>query len=118
MPGPYSMERQMSADYRDMVREQWRQRLGWDKLSEAEQEQLGRYAMYNYSLGKHTQGDIESVKYGGRLVVLDDGSRWEVDSVDEYTAETWGDSTKVVVIDDTMYNLDGAESISVTEELD
>ncbi|MEE6288797.1 hypothetical protein V2J52_14175 [Georgenia sp. MJ173] len=108
----------MSTDYRDLIDESWRERLGWDKLSEAEQDQLGRYALYNYGLGKHTQADIESVKYGGRLVTLDDGSRWEVDSLDEYTAERWGYLTKVVVIDDKMYNLDDAEAISVTEETD
>ena len=60
--------------------------------------------------------DIDEVKYDGRLVILEDGSCWEVDAIDASTADLWGALTKVAVIDDVMYNLDSAEHVDVTEE--
>lgn len=52
-----------------------------------------------------------------RFIVLDNGSRWEVDSLDSSTAEYWNFLDDVVVIDGKMYNLEGAESVDVTEEI-
>jgi hypothetical protein len=60
--------------------------------------------------------DIEEVKYDGRLIILDDGSRWEVESFDSSTADMWGAMDKVVVIDDEMYKLEDLEKVSVTQE--
>jgi len=69
-----------------------------------------------YQLGQHVVADIEEVKYDGRLIILDDGSRWEVESFDSSTADMWGAMDKVVVIDDEMYKLEDLEKVSVTQE--
>lgn len=85
-------------------------------LTAEQQEALLRWGMRMYQLGQHVVADIEEIKYDGRLIILDDGSRWEVDSFDSSTAEMWGPMEKVVVIDDEMYKLDDLEKVSVTQE--
>lgn len=107
----------MSFDYESLVPESWHGRLGWERLSADERSMLGQFSLYMFRLGQERTGQIVNVEYGGRLVILDDGSRWEVDSLDEYTAESWGVLTKVLIIDDKMYNLDDAEHILVEEDL-
>ena len=72
--------------------------------------------MDNYGLGQHVVSEIDKVKYDGRLIVLEDGSRWEVSSGDVDEAESWDPLDKVVVIDDEMYNIEHAPKISVEEE--
>ena len=66
-----------------------------------------------YGIGQHKVGDIHEIKYDGRVVVLDDGSRWEVELS---TIDFWGEFTNVAIIDDEMYRLE--ESVSVTEDFD
>lgn len=89
---------------------------GSDSLTAEQQEALLNWGMRMYQLGQYVVADIDEIKYDGRLIVLDDGSRWEVDSFDSSTAETWGPMEKVVVIDDEMYKLDDLEKVSVTQE--
>jgi hypothetical protein len=103
-------------DYDSLVPEHWHERLGWNSLPAELREAIGEFGFYMYRLGTPTMGDIDQVKYDGRLVVLDDGSRWEVNSADTYTADMWSPVTKVIVIDDVMYNLDDAEHVDVTED--
>lgn len=103
-------------DYASLVPESWYARLGWDALTPAQRSVIGEYGFYMFKLGSPTVEDIDEVKYDGRLVILDDGSRWEVDAIDAVTADLWGSLTKVAVIDDVMYNLDTAEHVEVTEE--
>jgi hypothetical protein len=81
-----------------------------------QQEALVDWGMRMYQLGQHVVADIEEVKYDGRLIILDDGSRWEVESFDSSTADMWGAMDKVVVIDDEMYKLEDLEKVSVTQE--
>ena len=64
-----------------------------------------------YGIGQHKVGDIHEIKYDGRVVILDDGSRWEVELS---TIDFWGEFTNVAIIDDEMYRLE--ESVSVTED--
>jgi hypothetical protein len=85
-------------------------------LTEKQKEALTNSALRMYQLGQHVVANIDEIKYDGRLVILDDGSRWEVDSFDSGTAEMWGFLDKVVVIDDEMYKLDDLEKVSVTQE--
>jgi hypothetical protein len=85
-------------------------------LTAEQQEALLSWRMRMYQLGQHVVADIEEIKYDGRLIILDDGSRWEVDSFDSSTAEMWGPMEKVVIIDDEMYKLDDLEKVSVTQE--
>jgi hypothetical protein len=56
------------------------------------------------------------VKYEGHLVVLDDGTRWEVDTIDTGTAELWSAMDHVLVADGEMWKLDDNEKIAVTED--
>ena len=49
-------------------------------------------------------------------MILDDGTRWEVDSTDASTCEFWPEFTKVVIIDGEMYHIEDAEKVSVQEE--
>lgn len=89
---------------------------GSDSLTAEQQEALLNWGMRMYQLGQHVVADIDEIKYDGRLIILDDGSRWEVDSVDSSTAEMWGPMEKVVVIDDEMYKLDDSEKVAVSQE--
>ena len=85
-------------------------------LTAEQQEALVYWGMRMYQLGQHVVAYIEEVKYDGRLIILDDGSRWEVESFDSSTADMWGAMDKVVVIDDEMYKLEDLEKVSVTQE--
>ena len=84
------------------------------KLSELEQQAIMSWGLRMFGLGEHKVGDIDGIKYDGRVVILDDGSRWEIESHEASTVDSWGEFTKVVIIDDEMYRLD--ESVSVTED--
>ena len=92
------------------------ERTGASSLNPMQQQALLNWGMRMFNLGQHIVGDIDSVKYDGRLIVLDDGSRWEVDAVDASTSDLWDSSDRVVVIDDEMYRLDDLEKVSVTLE--
>jgi hypothetical protein len=92
------------------------QATGSISLTAEQQEALVNWGMRMYQLGQYVVADIEEVKYDGRLIILDDGSRWEVETFDSSTAEMWGLMDKVVVIDDEMYKLDELEKVSVTQE--
>lgn len=106
----------MVADYADLVPSSWHDRLGWDHLTPEQKAVIGEFGFHMYRLGAPKVGDIDEIKYDGRFVILDDGSRWEVASHDAYTADMWTPVTKVAVIDDVTYNLDDAEHVDVTEE--
>jgi hypothetical protein len=94
------------------------QLLGIYHFTEEQQDALLRWGMRMYDLGRHTVGDIQDIKFEGRLIILDDGSRWAVDSFDSGTAEYWSMLDKVVGIGGVMYSLEGAEQVNVEEEYD
>ena len=104
-------------DFTELVPEHWRERLGWSSLTGAQQAALGEFALHMFSLGSTKVDDIDEVKYDGRLVILNDGSRWEVAEYDAHTVDMWGSFTKVAIIDDVMYNLGDAEHVDVVEEI-
>lgn len=85
-------------------------------LNPQQQDALAAWGMRMFQLGQYVVANIEEVKYDGRLIVLDDGSRWEVDSFDSSTADMWCFLDRVVVIDDEMYKLDETEKVSVSQE--
>ena len=103
-------------DYASLVPEHWHDRLAWNSLPAELRKAIGVFGFYMYRLGTPTMGDIDQVKYDGRPIVLDDGSRWEVDSLDTSTADVWSPITKVIVVDDVMYNLDDTEHVDVSGE--
>lgn len=93
------------------------ERIGIASMTADQKHALAQWAMRVYGLGKHTVADIEDVKYDGRLVLLNDGSRWEVDAIDAAIAMSWGLLDKVVIIDDEMYRLTDLEMVHVQEDV-
>src|SRR5262249_4538091 len=87
--------------------------IGVHSLTDAQKQALLAWGLRMFGLGQHTVGDIEAIKYDGKLIILDDGSRWEVDSIDADTASYWSELDKVVVIDDLMYRIEDCEHVSV-----
>ncbi|MEF3076162.1 hypothetical protein V2P20_14095 [Methylobacter sp. Wu1] len=49
--------------------------------------------LYN-NIGKHT---IKSVKDAGKIIVLEDNSKWEVYSLDKFTSKIWGFADRVTI---------------------
>jgi hypothetical protein len=85
-------------------------------LSDEDIKAIFDWGIRTFQLGSSEHGTINEIKYDGHLVVLDDGSRWEVDDGDTYTADGWCEGEEVVVINDRMYRLDELESVEVTKE--
>jgi hypothetical protein len=104
-------------DYTHFVPDHWKQRFKWDSITPDQQKAIGEYGSYMFRLASPTVSDIDEVKYDGRLVVLDDGTRWEVGSAYVDDVDSWLAYGKVVVLDDVMYRLEEAEHADVTQEL-
>jgi hypothetical protein len=94
------------------------QRLGVASMSEEQRQELSNWGLRMFSLGQHVVANIQDIKYDGRLIILDDGSRWEVEAIDSAIAELWSLFDKVVVIDDEMYKLDDLEKVGVQQDHD
>lgn len=90
--------------------------IGVAKLTAAEKESLLNWGLRQYELGRHVCEDIEEIKYGGRLVILADGSRWEIDEADSDLVASWGEFVKVVVIDGEMYLLNESDKVFAEQE--
>jgi hypothetical protein len=71
------------------------------------------WGLFNFGLGQHLDSSIDKIKFDGRLIILEDGSEWEVDSSDAYTADNWIPGDRVVVIDDEMFRIEDAEKVDV-----
>ncbi len=82
-------------------------------MSASQVQALVDWSMYSYGLGQHRDSTIDSIKFDGRLIILEDGSKWEVDSSDAYTADSWTPGDRVVVIDDVMFLIENAEKVDV-----
>lgn len=89
---------------------------GIRNLNEDQIQAILNWSLKMYSLGQHHVSNIEEVKYGGRLIILEDGSKWEVDDIDASTSEYWESYQKVLVYEDEMYLIEDCEKVSVTEE--
>jgi hypothetical protein len=92
------------------------QRLGVGLMTEEQRKALTDLALRMFSLGQHVVADIDDIKYDGRLVILGDGTRWEVNSIDASTTDMWSTMDRVVVIDNEMFKLDDLEKVSVQQE--
>ena len=90
---------------------------GANLLTTSQQLKLAAWGMKMFILGQHRVSEIEEIKYGGRLIILQDGSRWEVNELDTTTAESWSPLDKVVVIEDSIWRLDDLERVEAEEEL-
>lgn len=107
---------QQPQDFTTIVQPDWRARMGWAQLTANQQAAIAEWGLHMYGMAAPVVDDVDEVKYDGRVVVLDDGSRWEVAAHDADVSDTWTYVTKVAVIDDVMYNLTDAEHVDVTEE--
>ncbi|MEQ1691768.1 MAG: cold shock domain-containing protein [Gemmatimonas sp.] len=117
--GPVRIEEtrvEASSDALAMLSHSERATLCVDGMSEEQKRTLFRWGMRMFSLGQHRVACIEAIKYDGQVIVLDDGSRWVVDSSDHATASIWSELDRVVVIDGEMFRLDEQEMIHIEEE--
>ncbi|MDX9834326.1 MAG: hypothetical protein RBT36_03830 [Desulfobulbus sp.] len=54
---------------------------------------------------------IESVTSDGRIVILEDGSVWEVDPIDRIDSMLWLPVSEIVACDDKLINTDDGETV-------
>lgn len=57
---------------------------------------------------------VTSVSSNGQIVKLEDGSIWEVDSVDAIDSALWLPTTDIVACDDKLINTDDNETVSAS----
>lgn len=109
----------MAQDILTSVPDEWRARLGWNSLPHQQRVVIAEFGlqMFTLGMGQSEVADIDEVKYDGRLVILENGSRWQVESYDADTVDLWSPVATVLVHDGVMYNLDDAEHVDVTEDL-
>lgn len=86
---------------------------GIEAMSDAQRQAIASWGLRMYGLGEAIVGYIESIKYGGRMIVLDDGTRWEVSDGDEFISELWLSGDRVAVIEGEMYVLNEVEKVGV-----
>lgn len=103
-------------DLETMMTNEEREQCDVARLSSTQREHLTRWGLRMFGLGQHVVSEIDKIKYDGKLVVLNDGSRWEVADMDQSTASLWSELDKIVLIDGDMYNIEDCEKIEVTEE--
>jgi len=108
----------MPVELEKLMRPEEMQPLGVESMTGEQRQALLDWGMRMFTLGQYVVADIEDIKYDGRLIILDDGTRWEVDAIDASTAEMWSTMDKVVVIDDEMFKLDDTEKVGVQQEYD
>lgn len=58
---------------------------------------------------------IQSVAGNGEIITLEDGSIWQVDSIDSITSSIWLPVSNVTICGSTMINTDDGEKVSVTK---
>jgi len=100
-------------DLDSLMRPEEADRIGVHAMTESQRQALTEGGRRLSSSRKGVVASIKAVKYGGRLIVLDDGSRWEVDEIDDGTAELWDTGARVVVLDGEMFLLEDLEKIGV-----
>jgi hypothetical protein len=93
------------------------EKLDIQSMSEEKRQALYAWGMRMFTMGQQPVGDIDEIKYGGNLVILEDGTRWEVDEAYKAKVKRWGVGTKVVIVDDEMYRLNEEEMIPVEQDL-
>ena len=56
---------------------------------------------------------IEETLADGKVLKLEDGSLWRVDSIDTVTSALWVPMSDVIVCDNTIVNVDDSETVHV-----
>jgi hypothetical protein len=54
---------------------------------------------------------VNSVSSDGQIVVLEDGSIWEVDSLDRIDSSLWLPTEDIVACDDKLINVDSGDAV-------
>jgi len=54
---------------------------------------------------------VKSVQDDGKIVILEDGSVWEIDDGDTADTATWLPQTEIVICDDKLINTDDDETV-------
>jgi len=54
---------------------------------------------------------VKSVHADGKIVILEDGTVWEIDDVDTVDTALWLPTTEIVVCDDKLINTDDDETV-------
>jgi hypothetical protein len=93
--------------------EQWFKDMGFHKLDECELNQVGEWLSQVLEACGATECDIDEIRADGHLVVLSDGSMWEVSSIDAPTADLWSPVDDVIIYDGHMYHIDETECVEV-----
>ena len=94
---------------------------GVDKLSNQEQKNLWEWYWNTHlllnRLSESKVSSIEKIKYDGKLIVCEDGTKYE--SSDDYISDTWFEGDKIAIVNDSeMFNLDQLEKINITRDDD
>lgn len=85
-------------------------------LSEHDAEAIWEWGMRMKNRSTRPPCNIKDVKYEGHVVVLDDGTRWEVGNEDSCIADCWARGDSVVVVGERMFKLEESESVIVRKE--
>jgi hypothetical protein len=105
-----------SLDLQSLMHVEEAQRVGIDRMTEDQRQALAEWGLRMFGLGQVVVSNITAIKYGGRLIILEDGSRWAVDELDDFTADLWEVGGRVIVIDGEMFLLDDLERVAVQPE--
>lgn len=103
-------------DLTQMMADEELAKTGADLLTSSQQLKPAAWGMKMFTLGQHRVSDIEEIKYGGRVTILQDGSRWEVNEHDTATAKSWSILDKVAAIDGSIWRLDDLERAEAGDE--
>ena len=57
---------------------------------------------------------VKSVQADGKIVILEDGSVWEIDDADTVDTNLWLAMSEIVVCDDKLINTDDGETVDAT----
>jgi hypothetical protein len=108
----------MPVELDKLMRSDEMQCLGVESMTDEQRKILTDWGMRMFTLGQYVVAEIADIKYDGKLIILEDGTRWEVDMIDTTTSEMWSPMDKVVVIDDEMFKLDDLEKVAVLQDFD
>ena len=83
-------------DLTQMMTEEELSATGADLLTSPQQMELAAWGMKMFTLGQYRVSDTEEIKYGGRLMILQDGSKWEVKPTSQGVVEIpWGSQPRL-----------------------
>jgi hypothetical protein len=86
------------------------------QMSEKQQIALVAWMLRHVKSAGNCVFEVDDIKYNGRLVVLNDKSRWEVDDLDAHKTARWSKSERVAIVDGSMFRLKSSEKVAVEEE--